>query len=1602
MLLPIAILTAAFGVTFQKAYCKDIVILEKEAPETLLQTKIGNADVSLFATGSWTALVTGSFGLGFDLTRKISFSRVFPGMNPGIYFNQKPDLTLSLEIMKRFFFETSFSEEFKDSTFLLGYNGFEGEFLQNVRLGNTDIGISQYSFLKFPESQKNSIGASAEFATSKSRHEVMVRFDPSEKQKKVFIGDREIREEIIQLGAYITGRFFLLPDAGVENLDILLEAGNGPIPGSDNRFYRKITPDDAVVSTNDGWIFFKKECTGRVLVYYTKNGVPVGDDSLGKGFLSGVSADKLDPASTPVDFNWALTAYLGQDMEARKIFTNGSNYLLLWEKGRFSPFELLNQYKIEEDIANADVQTRIILVNKGNLAFRQSEVTAEIAADDNRLAVYALSGGLRLTANRYPFADQYPFLYGPDRRIEPGYVDQEILLEIMKPPGEYYLTTDVIPGSVRIQRNGFTETAYTIDYQTGKIEFSGYIHPEDRLEVLYRTSTKARGGDLLMGIGNHFVVTPFLALDAAAGLRWNIFSGGYSTILGENNGSITTTAGLEYKKEYQKSKLSVRLDSGLAFTTPDTTGTFRIFGMEEDGLVVSITGDVITPASPPLTPVDGKNLTKLNRGILYYKDYHRYSVLGGSQLMSYTWQEALSYPYENGSKTGPYTASAAEEGISGEIMVLDYAMTQSKSWVGAQIPIMKNQPPPDLSNMTSISFSWKSLNSTGDIAVILQIGAIDEDLDGDGVLDAETSEYSAGFNFDDIANGAVVLLGGGSAGKGNRRKDTEDTDNNGVLDRENPELIYEKNLALPGGEWRREELFINLTSLERQKLRSVSAIRIIVVNTSPGESAGKILIGGFSIAGTSFKTDTSPSGSITAREIVEAEAVPQSPEHLELHYREVSAVFHPNKEVQKVLEIQWGSPDPVTESWNVTGFTNPVPLSEYKELNFYLRTPSVEKPETAVFSLSITGLDGKGIICSFPLWVSETWRKVTIDLKAAKAYTDTTPLPGSVVSIEPTSGTLSDFTISLAGSPAGILYIDEIHLSQAFISVNAGARVELNYSIPGPIVSIKNIPVLGNVSLKEHATVSSSGFNAYDGDEVGTYIVSSLSEAEGEILFTRLYINFGVIYDGLKPYLSGGHRLQIPARPWLITFIDGYSLQQKNAANEFSRDNSLLISLPSAAALRLDNKAALITDTLSQEWKLQCNSLFLIPLSVSLNLDLGNSVSGYSTGEMFYFTRWITGYRLLLPLKTDIYSARRASADWTAALSTTPAGVTLKAAAGYKNKGTFDRFQIDEGSLQILFPLVFLKDSPAEWNIVPGYKRSFSNTIATGAGGDYGTDITLFWNTFTRGSYFYTSPPLAELFLAKTEQTFLELSRDFQTAEYIPEVSIDFARALGSHIAGFRLTDLFLPSSVKVSFGKQMKREAALVENRLFLSTTARFRALNLFGKFGIYPIFRFYDSEELTTAVEFGLEYITSTGEIERKLIVQHYVALNGRNFARFTLENRLSLEKDGGKPFSDTSKISFQWRTPFRPAFKLPPVRKDIILKTHFLHTESLEILIEPYNNGETGTGFSLLPKHETGLIFGDNGFLKAHAAVGFDRTTPNLVILGIQAGLEAKLSF
>ncbi|HOV63997.1 MAG TPA: hypothetical protein PLG43_08980, partial [Spirochaetia bacterium] len=108
-------------------FSQDIILPEEEAPATIFSTRIGDSDVKLDIKGSWEASITAGGGFSWDSVTRNPIFEDFPELTSGILVSQVPNMTLSLTLNERYFFEASFIDDYDLNTFLLGYNGAEGD-----------------------------------------------------------------------------------------------------------------------------------------------------------------------------------------------------------------------------------------------------------------------------------------------------------------------------------------------------------------------------------------------------------------------------------------------------------------------------------------------------------------------------------------------------------------------------------------------------------------------------------------------------------------------------------------------------------------------------------------------------------------------------------------------------------------------------------------------------------------------------------------------------------------------------------------------------------------------------------------------------------------------------------------------------------------------------------------------------------------------------------------------------------------------------------------------------------------------------------------------------------------------------------------------------------------------------------------------------------------------------------------------------------------------------------------------------------------------------------------------------------------------------------
>jgi hypothetical protein len=1567
---------------------------EEEAPATLFSAEIGDADVELFLFGSWDLSITGSFGIGFNTEEKQFSTAAFPDMVPGARLQQIPDLTISLWLAGRYFFETTIVEDSEFNTFLLGYQGREEEFLRSVRAGNTEIAMDSYGYLSVSDPPRNSLGAYALMESEKTEHELLLRYDPSEYREQSFIGTKEITVLETALPDYRRGQFFILPDTNVETLTLYIEDPGGSVTASDGRTYRIAKASEATVDRETGTILFDKPVSGRIGVVYT-----AGNGGLGSGFLPAETDGYIDTGGETRDFSFS-SVFLGQPMSDFQLDIGGETALLLQRPGLFSPFEMCNVYPFStggDDEDAADISGA--LVRKDDPYGETSPVPLEYSSGAGIISVFYEDVPRRDPRNRYPFAAAYPENYGPGREKKPGYFSRLLQVRSFRETDGYLLEASAVLGSIQVTVNGRPESRFEFDPQSAELTFPFLIFPDDRIVVRYKVPADGRGGNLNFGFGNRFTLLPGLTAEGGLGVVWNVLDGAYSTKPEESPGSLLLSGGLDYAAD----NFSASVQAGVSLSTPDTRGLFRISGMEESGFYFDISESNIFPASPPSGPLDSPGTLSVSpedRGRLIYKNYRVNNFFTGTKLMPYTWDPPASniYPYESGSKTGPYTAVTVGEGSESEVMVMDVLLSEQRPWAGGQISLSSGPEGLDLSTAESISFFYRAEDLGEQTRLFLHAGSISEDLDGDGIPDKEDSKDSAGFEFNDAGSGYVLLVGGGPEGGGNDRLDSEDINGNGILDRDVEELLVKRELPVPGAEWELAE--IRLSADERAKLGRANAIRCILYSPEEGPVSGRLMIGGISVEASSLYGTASPPGSVRGREIFEFQTGAAADTYLEAVYPRVDDDFHADGSGQKILEITWENlPD--DGFWECVKYTGEIPIDQYRYLEFYLRAPENAAPGT-VLSLDVTDSGGRGLSCAFPLSGGGTWRHVLVEPGTGSLSIDGEAVENAEVRYEAPGHNPSKIVISGSGSSTGTLYIDELHMSESLPSLGAGGSGEAEWIYPKTILSLGGFPLLSDFRVRQSVSASTrrfaSGFPL--GEESGAF----RSRTETDITFAvfRIFLTADLLYSARELFVSGGHRVLFPVQPEFINLWDSYRENNTAAGNDFTKSNSLLLRLPGAFSLSLIQEASSSAGSLSQVWKADTSTLLAVPLSFSGDFIIQKKSEEFERPYVHYFSNWGRSYSYVLPYGAYPFPEQTWDTRMELSVTTEPVGAAMVHTLGFDQFGKSKRLQRDSGSFSISLPVVFQAGTPFSWSMTPAYSREMTVTGTVPFGLGFPASFSVFGNSYRLQRYFYASPPYVELFDTTAAGSFPASTETYETAAYSPEASLTLSRNSGSAVY-----NLFVPSEGSISFGRNRGREQDVVTDERLWKFHFRNTALNLFGRLGAYPLFYFYETGEFSTILDLTFELTPSYALDGVVLAVQNLLFLKGAASWEFTLENRVDVtyEPDEEDPFaaSDTFIAGFMWDVPagFTLPLRFVPEKNRVSL--FFRSTETLETTFGPrFSSDSGGISVYILVSHETKLIVPETGHIAAKLAVGFDRSSPYMWYMGVQGGIEGKISF
>ncbi|MDR1105071.1 MAG: hypothetical protein LBL44_01820, partial [Treponema sp.] len=864
--------------------------ITREASTELASITLGNSEVDLLVSGFWKGTLSGNLGF----TRS-SLGTALSTDSPFL-FEQEADLTLSLWVRNRWFVEANFLDDYSMNTYRAGYQGRPGEAVQYVGIGNTGLDFPAFPYMDLGGNSPNSFGIYGRFGAGDFTVHSLFRYDAAAREERIFVGDRERTYSYVGLESPVHGRFFVLPD---DNLDVpptvYVEDVNGELRDQNNRRWRRALSTEYAAGASQGVVELGISPAGMVAAAYTKGGnsapwgismgnyaTPASSGFLGEAqrwFGAGANLEDYpqpgDSASPPAGRPGTVT------------LNNGVTALVIYERGTFSPFERQSRYQAPSSSSTGASLVR--LSNKERVpgydivSVEENAISADVplyASQETRRGLYELAGpvrGGREAGTRWPMANLYPEIYLPGSYHFNGDLGVRFTSYGSSGSGSFALGTDVVPGSVQVYRSGLPDTAFSYDESSGTVTLGNPPLHNEVIRISYlKRSNERRHGSIAAGVGMVYDPGRAWSSELAVGLRWNLSGESYS----EEGASSPGTVGISAASNWNYDRLKSRITAGFSFEQPDTTGMYRIAGMEGNEIVLYMPSETSFNAWPPSA------FSLDNRAPLVYRNYYDRSILGN--LMQITWAGSSVVA----GREGPYPALDSQFGSQAQVLAAEFTLDSSKTWAGFEVPLGSESEILERGGEIEIPFRFQgfsSLPAAGQIEVFLQFGSL------------SGKDYGIAENDNLIVT--IPLFTASS--------------------------VFDENARI---------VPYRLTDSDRQKLRGADHMRLYVTYSGTAAMPGRVLLAPPIVRGASWRPVAESAGSLlpaSSLVAVAAEWLETGTGRLEDKYNEIMGKLHPEGSRQRVLKLELDLGSGMTAG--ADGRVPSLPLSEYETVSFFIK-----------------------------------------------------------------------------------------------------------------------------------------------------------------------------------------------------------------------------------------------------------------------------------------------------------------------------------------------------------------------------------------------------------------------------------------------------------------------------------------------------------------------------------------------------------------------------------------------------------------------------------------------------------------------------------------
>lgn len=1541
----------------------------------------------------------------------------FNGVYNGTTLTVDPQLDMALWIKQRYFFiaeldsgydgVTSYSYsgfDFSNNTILMGYRGQSGELLQYLAFGIGSDKLSltnSYEDLTLGTPSYNSPALVMKMQTENSYHEFLMRYDTSVKQTKTFLGEREVTSNPVELGSYRRGQDLVLPDINVDltSIKVYLESKTGSLSGNDGRKYRRADATDYSVDTTNGLLSLTDAPEGRVLIYYTKGGAPVGSTSLGKGFLPVLdSAQQIDPSAALQDFDFGATDPFdtnGRDFTATSaVLVDGRTALALYSPSHLSVFEMLSDYALSFDPPQDSWLLKVFLKGSdNNLVAVNSPLNIDY--DDQSVMIGGGTGSKRDLYARYPFLNSYPEYYSPANLTNRSEVDIMFFTEDSDPG--INLGGGVVDGSATVYVNGRRDTTAKVDYSSGGITFSRIIQDNDYIVVNYRIdSTSLADGDLLIFQGNTVNLTKDLSLEAYENLDWHITSDQYSVDPTDDQGSGQFGLTLKYSGHGQSLKFS---NIGTV-TTSNTTGLYRAQSMDNGGLGLSVLVNLTARSQRTITSLSsdvsvspntsGVASTESSLTAATYFDpiavkYIATDAFGHQTLLAYDSSEA---PVDSGDD-GPNAAGPSENDPDtiGNVFEVRYSLPGGApgQWSAGNLLLNGDGVTPyDLSSTTGISFYMKSKNISGSAHYYLQLGETGVSPDS---VHSITPEDSARLVSYDITGEVTSPPSSGSGDNG----------------------------------W--HKVSILFTSAQRKRLTYVRAIRVVVVSdTGTAARSGSLLLSSFNLAGSPF-----------VFRVVKASGA-SSTDNLSVYNRADTTLLDQYKNTtgnkteaddQKVVEVDWGT-DAAGGAALATGdkvelknYFNGFAGDLYNRMNFYMQTDQATSVTVQIFDS-----DGRSVTSNFnTASSSDTWSLFSILLRDG---TGSVTGGGTATSHSSSGGRLQQMSYALitvnvgSGTQSGKLSIDEIFFDQPIPSGVYTAHVKYSYG-GGDKATLKvgDYPIVSGITLYSDSTFGVDAPLSFD--DTPTY--STTEDLQAGLTLTEFAIKADYYAqwdtDAYSYGYSASHDVSFPASFQWIQLEDRYSFSTIDDGSSSSDSDTTSFggrSKADMASFNFDNWVVINggatidfnSDSTSQQWTadLSTSPGRYFPITLTGATNFSQTVGAVAPTSDNYFDMWLSDFKYEAPVKDGV-TDRSSDTSGTIGLSSV-VNITYSVDVNYSYYDPSTNSYNDGSNSNFTIPYTFALPEKNNLTMSFSYQKvsSRSYTGVSPSNGFMDDYQNMAW-AYSKEDFLFLSPLFYEIFSSNFDSTFVKEASAFDTDTYTPRIQYSLSRSGEPKWYDF----LVVPNAITIAFEKQYNYDTGDFYSTPTWDLTVNYGASGFFKKDGVFGLENSPFSADAFTSsfdIEWQEDTLSSSNPGLSSVDWSMSMVLSGEEYKNAT-DNSLTVSQSLTYSTTDDPYLiesldtKYSWiikmKHPAPKGFEKVARKKN--LYQYYLNTEEVTLSGQfSHDEDASPTTYSFLLTHTTDWViekFGTFSFW-GKLGVGFD----DGLTYGVEIGTTLTFQF